>query len=76
MNQQERYAKTTEIISQFKNGKELYQTNALFNRCVQSMVRGATPIEIIEQLITVTDDTSKAFEQFIIRSNGQHIINP
>ncbi len=42
----ERYAKTDEVISKFKNGKELYKNSATFNRVVQMLVRGADPLDV------------------------------
>jgi hypothetical protein len=63
----ERYKKTDEIIAKFKNGKERYQQSALFNKVVQMLVRDADPLEIIDQLITTTEDFQKAFEQYMHR---------
>lgn len=68
MTSSEIYNKTDEIVSKFKKGKERYKTSALFNRTVQMLVRGADKYEVIEQLITITEDTQKAFEQYIHRS--------
>ena len=68
MKAHEHYKKTDEILSKFKNGKNRFRESALFNRVVQMLVRDADPIEIIDQLITITDDTQKAFEQYMIRS--------
>ncbi len=63
----EHYKKTDEVVAKFKNGKERYQQSALFNMVVQMLVRDADHLEIIDQLITITDDTQKAFEQYIHR---------
>lgn len=68
MTEQEYYNKTEEILSKFKNGEELYNKSALFNRTVQMIVRGVTEFEVIEQLIQITEDNTKAFEQYIIRA--------
>lgn len=65
MTQAEFYQKTDEIIAKFKNGKKRYYRSATFNRVVQMLARGADTFEIIDQLVTITDDTVKAFEQYI-----------
>lgn len=72
MTNEDLYKKTDECIAKFKNGKERYQQSATFNRVVQMLVRGADTIEIIDQLITITDDTQKAFEQYIFRDIKNH----
>ncbi len=67
MTQEEYYKKTDEALAKFKNGKDLYQKSALFNRTVQMLVRGVSEYEIIEQLIQTTEDNNKAMEQLLIR---------
>jgi hypothetical protein len=62
----EEYQKTKELIGKFKNGERLYRESALFNRVIQSMVRGVSELEIIEQLIHITNDTIKAQEFYMI----------
>lgn len=56
------------MVAKFKNGEERYRTSATFNRTVQMLVRGADPLEVIDQLITITDDTQKAFEHYMIKA--------
>ncbi len=67
MTEEERYNKTSEIIAKFKNGMKRYRTSALFNQVVQSLVRGADPIDIIDQLITTTEDTGQALIEHMHR---------
>lgn len=67
MMQEEYYQKTDECVAKFKNGKARYQQSATFNRVIQMLVRDADPMEIIDQLVTITDDTQKAFEQYMLR---------
>lgn len=74
MDRYEHYKKTDEIVAKFKNGKERYRQSATFNRVVQMLVRDADPLEIIDQLITITDDTQKAFEQYIHRDTRPMIM--
>lgn len=67
MDEFEFYKKTDECISKFKNGKERYRKSPTFNRVIQMLVRGVDPFDVIDQLCQVTDDTQKAFEQYVIR---------
>ena len=66
------YEKTKEFISKFPNGEQLYRESALFNRIIQSMVRGVSEIEIIEQLIRITEDSIKA-QVYMIRKGAQFL---
>lgn len=66
----EEYRQKAEVIvSKFKDGQDRYKKSALFNRVVQSLVRGADPMEMIDQLITITEDTQKAFERYVERDD-------
>jgi len=67
MEEKEYYNKVDEIVAKFKNGNNLYHRSTTFNRVVQMLVRGADHFEVIAQLITITDDTQKAFEQYVLR---------
>jgi len=69
LSQSERYNLTDETISKFKNGKVLYRKSALFNRSVQMLVRGVTVYDLIENIIQVTEDTTRSFEQYINRDD-------
>ena len=74
MTESEFYNKTDEVVSKFKNGKELYQKSALFNRSVQMLVRGVTEYELIEHLIYITEDSTKSFEEYIQRDRRPMMI--
>ena len=63
----EDYTKVTELISLFKNGEELYKRNPLFNMCAISYAQGANIYDLFEILLKACDDTTKAFEQYVIR---------
>ena len=67
MNSNERYHKITDLLSKFKNGEEMYKRSALFNRCIQMMVDGATPFETLEQMVLINERTQKAFEDYMNR---------
>jgi len=61
------YNKTEEIINKFKNGKEKYQKSALFNRVVQMLVRDVDVYYLINDLINIAEDSTKALEQYMYR---------
>lgn len=72
----EHYKKLDDIISKFKNGKELYKTSATFNRVVQMLARDVDPIEIIEQLIVMEIDMTNAFQHHIVMDDRPYkVIN-
>lgn len=60
------YQKAKEIISKFPNGEALYKNSALFGRTIQTLVRGVSEYEMIEQLIRITEDTQKAHEHYMV----------
>jgi hypothetical protein len=67
MNSYERYNKTDEIVSKFKNGEKLFHTSPLFNTVVQQMVDGMTIYEAMEAVISISELNIKAFEQYVLR---------
>ena len=67
LTQNERYQKITELLEKFKNGKELYKTNPMFNQAIQMMVEGMDEFEVIEQIILTNERISRAFEDYINR---------
>ena len=42
-----------EILSKFDNGIELYQTNAVFSNCVESLLRGGDVYKMLEQVVLI-----------------------
>ena len=71
----EEYQKTQEVLNKFLN-REKYRKSALFHQVVQMLVRGVDPYLVIEQLITTTEDTQKAFEQYINRDDRPITFHP
>lgn len=69
------YKKTNEVISKFKNGKELYMKSPMFNMVVQMIVRDVSLYDIIETIVTTVDDTQKAFEHHLINSHQSIYFN-
>lgn len=75
MKQEEIYLKTSEYIAKFKNGEKKYHESVLFNQVIQMLVRDVDPIDVIDQLITVAENTQRAFEQYIHRDTRPININ-
>lgn len=68
MDYKERHQKTNEILDQFgERGKEFFKTSAMFNKCVQMMVRGVSKEDIILDIIQAQEDTQNAFNEYINR---------
>lgn len=74
MTEQEFYHKTDECVARFKNGKERFKTSATFNQVVQMLVRDVDPYDIIDALCQMSDDQTRAFEQYIYRDTRPMII--
>lgn len=70
MRQKEFYLKTSEYITKFKDGEKRYRESPLFNQVIQMLVRDANPINIIDQLIQTTENTQKAFEEYMVRNKS------
>ena len=75
MSEQEFYRKTDECITRFKNGKERYKTSATFNRVVQMLVRDVNPYEVIDHLCQMSDDQTKAFDQYVHRDTRPRVMS-
>jgi hypothetical protein len=60
------YQKAKEILQHFPNYEVRYNRSALFHQVIQMLVRTDDPYLIIDNLITLTEDTQKAFETYMI----------
>lgn len=67
MSQEEFYLKTSKYITKFKDGEKRYRESPLFNQVIQMLVKDVDPIDIIDQLIQTTENTQKAFEEYMVR---------
>ena len=67
MNSQERFIKITELLKKFKHGEELYEKSAMFNKAIQMMVEGMNEFEVLEQIVLTSEQTQRAFEDYINR---------
>lgn len=54
----------TELISKFKNGEERYLNSALFKNTIEYLLRGSDPLDLIDQLISMIEDTKKDFLEY------------
>lgn len=64
------YLKTSEYITKFKDGEKRYRESPLFNQVIQMLIRDVNPIDIIDQLIQTTENTQKAFEEYMVRDKS------
>ena len=60
----------SKYITKFKDGEKRYRESPLFNQVIQMLVRDVDPIDIIDQLIQTTENTQKAFEEYMVRDKS------
>lgn len=58
--------KTEEIIAKFENGKDRYTTDPYFRACIESLSRGADPIELLDHLLTTNKTTIDQHIEFVM----------
>lgn len=75
MDRQEIYNKTMEILKKFPDSEKKYQESALFHQVVQMLVRLDDPYLVIDQLINITEDTQRAFEQYLLKDPKPFLFN-
>lgn len=73
---QEEYKNTQTVLEEFPGYEEKYKRSALFHQVVQMLARGVSPYKVIEALITTTEDTQKAFENYMITDTRPLRFNP
>lgn len=53
------------ILNKFKNGKERYNSSALFRNTIDHLVfTETTPEEVIDRLITIVENTQDEFKRY------------
>ena len=57
--------RVNEILSKFKNGIELYDTNSIFRNCIENLLEGGNVYHIIEDLILMDIEILKKYEELI-----------
>lgn len=55
----------TSILSRFKNGEERFRTDPLFNQIIQQLLRGKSPLELIDDLLEISEERIKLLENYI-----------
>jgi len=53
-----------ELLGKFKNGQELYEKSALFNRVVRTLAAGQSPYELLEEVIVIADAIQENFTEY------------
>ena len=72
----ELHRKTNEVLSKFKNGKELYYKSAMFNQIVQCLVRGEDAYVLLEQTCLMHDSCVDALRHHIMVDAMQPKVMP
>lgn len=57
-----------EILSKCKNGEERYKRSAIFRQCIDTLVRGGDPVDIIDQLTESHDKLVEESTKLVLHS--------
>lgn len=55
-----------QLLSKFKNGFELYQKNALFAKCIEGMLNGASVYELLESVVVMQTETQIRLSKIVL----------
>lgn len=50
-----------ELLQKFENGEERFQKDALFNQCINMLVRGADPLKVLDEVLQIQSKTLKEY---------------
>lgn len=53
------------LYLRFKDGERRYYEDYIFRKVIDSLERGANPLDVIDQLLDSLDKTNKAFGEYI-----------
>lgn len=67
--------KIKQLVEKFTNGGKRYQVDALLHNIIQSLARGADPIDIIDQLIIMNNELVKKNIELVTKSPVAYVIN-
>lgn len=54
-----------DILAKFENGVELYETNAVFANCIESLLMGGDVYKILESIIVIHSEQQKRYKELI-----------
>lgn len=60
----------TDILEKFEEGQNLYNTSALFNKCVHYLAAGGDVYHILETVIKMHDEQIKVTQEIIEKGNA------
>jgi hypothetical protein len=58
---------TQRLKDRFKNGNERYYNDYVFRHVIDSLERGADPIQIIDELLLWCEDTRIKLEEYVVK---------
>lgn len=64
-----------QLVEKFTNGAERYHVDALLHNIIDSLARGADPIEIIDQLIIMNNDLIKKNIELATKAPVAYVIS-
>jgi hypothetical protein len=59
------WIKVNELLSKFKDGESRYKTEPLFQRVIDSLLHGADPIGLIDQLLIIDKQVNDEYIKHI-----------
>lgn len=65
----------SQLVDKFKNGAERYQSDALLHNTINHLARGADPINIIDELITMNNELVKKNIELASKAPVAYVIN-
>lgn len=64
------------LLSQFKDGQERFNNEAVFNHCMNLLLRGAEPLQVMEKLFDIIKSQSEMIGREAILKNTQRVDRP
>jgi Zn-dependent M32 family carboxypeptidase len=64
MSVQNNFSSLDELLSRFENGEKLFQTNAVFNKVVRSILQGGDIYKLLEQVIISQENLQQQFIEY------------
>lgn len=64
------------LLSQFKDGEHRFNNEAVFNHCMNLLLRGAEPLQVMEKLFDIIKSQSEMISQEVLQKNSQRLERP
>jgi hypothetical protein len=63
--------KIDSLINECENGLQLYKSSPMFNAAINAIARGASELQMIEQMSVIVDNVNKNFSDHLLRYGPQ-----